>query len=177
MDARRPIGLARGGVHGPDTFSARPRRQQHGQTVSGAARRSIPPLETPSTRAMGAIGKTGLVCAHEPEDPDGSVPVSRANQAAAFDKMSRSSRRWRTSRRSRANSSRSAAARPGAASSRRPSCLSASANPGADRMRRRLETRGPGRPEIVRHAPRSTIWRRKLRGIGWAASGHKGHLA
>jgi hypothetical protein len=24
----------------------------------------------------------GLVCAHEPEDPDGSVPVSRANQAA-----------------------------------------------------------------------------------------------
>lgn len=33
----------------------------------------------------------GLVIPHEPEDPSGIVPVSLANQAAAFDKMSRSS--------------------------------------------------------------------------------------
>jgi hypothetical protein len=30
----------------------------------------------------------GLVIPHEPEDPSGIVPVSLANQAAAFDRMS-----------------------------------------------------------------------------------------
>ncbi len=67
----------------------------------------------------------GLVRAHEPEDPDGIVPVSRArlvkvppasasgipgegNQAGAFETMSRSTLSWRTSRRSRISSSRSA---------------------------------------------------------------------
>src|SRR5260370_37047312 len=32
----------------------------------------------------------GLVRAHEPEDPDAILPVSRANQAAAFARISRS---------------------------------------------------------------------------------------
>ena len=60
---------------------------------------------------------TGLVCAHEPEDLPGTEPVSRANQAVAFAKMSRSSRTRRSSRRSRRSSSRSELVSP---SSRRP---------------------------------------------------------
>jgi hypothetical protein len=40
----------------------------------------------------GSNWEDGLVRAHEPEDPDGIVPVSLANQAAAFARMSRS---WR----------------------------------------------------------------------------------
>jgi hypothetical protein len=48
----------------------------------------------------------GLVCGHELESLDGIVLVSRANQAAAFDRIARSSRSWRISRRSRRSSSR-----------------------------------------------------------------------
>ena len=59
----------------------------------------------------GGNRERGLVRAHEPEDPDDTAPVSRANQAAAFESMSRSSRSWRTSRRSLINSSRSARVR------------------------------------------------------------------
>src|SRR5205085_3304925 len=54
----------------------------------------------------------GLVCRHELESLDGIVFVSRANQAAAFDRIARSSRSWRTSRRSRRSSSRSSVVRP-----------------------------------------------------------------
>ena len=64
----------------------------------------------------------GLVCLHEIEDLPGTVPVSRANQAAAFFRISRSSRSWRFSRRSRRNSSRSVVVKP---SSRSPSSRSA----------------------------------------------------
>ena len=64
----------------------------------------------------------GLIHAHELEDLPGTVPVSLANQAAAFFKISRSSRSWRFSRRSRRSSSRSTVVRP---SSRRPSSRSA----------------------------------------------------
>ncbi len=49
-----------------------------------------------------------MVFAHGPEDPDSSVPGSRANQAAAFERTSRSWRSCRTSRHSRASSSASA---------------------------------------------------------------------
>jgi hypothetical protein len=42
------------------------------------------------------------VIAHEPEPFAGIAFVSRANQAAAFDRISRSSLSWRFSRRSRA---------------------------------------------------------------------------
>src|SRR5438445_5941252 len=54
----------------------------------------------------------GLVCRHELESLDGIVLVSRANQAAAFDRIARSSRSWRTSRRSRRSSSCSSVVRP-----------------------------------------------------------------
>src|SRR3954447_14148849 len=59
--------------------------------------------------------EAGLVRAHEPEDPDGITPVSRANQAVARERMSRSRRSCLFSRRSRLNSSRSAALRPASA--------------------------------------------------------------
>ena len=71
--------------------------------------------------------EAGLVRAHEFEDPDGTAPVSRADQAAARERISRSSRSCLFSRRSRANSSRSAAASPSPFSSRRPSFRSACA--------------------------------------------------
>ncbi len=69
--------------------------------------------------------ENGLVRAHEFEHPDGIAPVSRANQAAARERMSRSSRSCLFSRRSRVSSSRSAAASPSPFSSRRPSYRSA----------------------------------------------------
>ena len=67
----------------------------------------------------------GLVRTHEPEEPDGIVPVSRTNQTAAFERMSRSTRSCLFSWRSRTSSSRSAAASFSTASSRRPSWRSA----------------------------------------------------
>ena len=63
----------------------------------------------------------GLVRLHEREDLGGTEPVSRANQAAAFERISRSSRSRRFSRRSRNSSSCSSVVRP---SARRPSSRS-----------------------------------------------------
>src|SRR5262249_41522308 len=63
-----------------------------------------------------------LVRGHESEEPLGIVPVSRANQAVAFDKISRSSLSWRFSRRSFRSSSRSSVVRT---SSRLPASASA----------------------------------------------------
>jgi hypothetical protein len=54
----------------------------------------------------------GLVRLHESEERFGVATFSLANQAAAFERISRSSRRRRFSRRSRVNSSRSALVRP-----------------------------------------------------------------
>ena len=84
---------------------------------------------------------------NEFEPFDGIDPVSRANQAAAFDKISRSILSWRFSRRRRPSSWRSAVVRP---SVRRPSFSfpkeartpGSSRSPGhpvADRLRRRLK--------------------------------------
>jgi hypothetical protein len=65
-------------------------------------------------------GVTGPVLAHELEPVGGITSVSRANQAAAFERISRSNLSWRFSRRRRLSSSRSAVVRP---SSRRPASL------------------------------------------------------
>jgi len=67
-------------------------------------------------------GVCGLVLLHELESFGGTELVSRANQAAAFDKISRSIFSCRFSRRSRRNSSRSAVVNPSAL---RPSSRSA----------------------------------------------------
>src|ERR1039457_2719317 len=56
--------------------------------------------------------KGGLVHPHEPEERFGVALLSFANQAAAFDKISRSSFSCRFSRRSRVSSSRSLVVRP-----------------------------------------------------------------
>ena len=69
-------------------------------------------------------GVTGPVLAHEWEPFGGITSVSRANQAAAFERISRSNLSWRFSRRRRLSSSRSAVVRP---SPRRPSSRSARA--------------------------------------------------
>ena len=63
----------------------------------------------------------GLVRSHELEDLPDIVPVSRANQTAAFFRISRSSRSRRFSRRNRRSSSRSSVLKP---SSLRPSSRS-----------------------------------------------------
>ena len=64
--------------------------------------------------AAGTWWRSGicLVIAHEPEPFGGIAFVSRANQAAAFERISRSTLSWRFSRRSRLSSSRSAVVRP-----------------------------------------------------------------
>ena len=72
--------------------------------------------------AHGGYRKFGLVRAHESEPFGGITSVSRANQAAAFERMSRSSLSCLTSRRRRLISSRSAVVTP---SSRRPASRSA----------------------------------------------------
>ena len=56
-------------------------------------------------------GVTGPVLAHELEPFGGITSVSRANQAAAFERMSRSNLSWRFSRRRRLSSSRSTVVR------------------------------------------------------------------
>ena len=55
---------------------------------------------------------TILIRLHESEDFSGIEPVSRANQAAAFDRISRSMRSCRFSRRRRTNSFRSSVVNP-----------------------------------------------------------------
>ena len=66
----------------------------------------------------------GLIPLPEFEPFDGIDPVSRANQAAAFDKISRSIVSWRFSRHRRPSSWRSSVVRP---SARPPSSRSACA--------------------------------------------------
>ncbi len=67
--------------------------------------------------ALRGYGIVGLMRSHEFEDPDGIEPVSRANQTAAFDRISRSVFSCFTSRRRRPRSSRSALVK---SSARRP---------------------------------------------------------
>ena len=126
MHPRCPIGLTRRRVHGSDPFQQRLVGDGMGRGWA-ANPGMVARLGHAEHARHGGDRKAGLVRAHEPEEPDGTAPVSRANQAAAFERMSRSSRSCLFSRRSRANSSRSAALRPGNASSRRPACLSAAA--------------------------------------------------
>ena len=83
MNARCPIGLSRGHVDGPDPFqqsrvgnSVSQRRTENPGIVAG--------LRYVEDARHDGNGEPGLVCAHEPEEHDGTVLVSRANQAAAL---------------------------------------------------------------------------------------------
>ena len=119
MHAWRSIRGARGGMDGPDPLQQRRVRDRMG------GRRSMSPSMVTGLRYAEHARhcgdrEDGLIRAHELEDPGGTAPVSRANQAAARERMSRSTRSCLFSRRSRTNSSRSAAPRVSLFSSRRP---------------------------------------------------------
>ena len=91
MHTGRAIQVPRRGVDGPYARQQRGIGLRMGRwrvfTPSVIARRG----DAEHTR-HGGKREQGLVRAHEPEDPDDTAPVSRANQAAAFERMSRSSR-------------------------------------------------------------------------------------
>src|SRR5213594_3172437 len=88
-------------------------------TLGPGARRQwpLPPRVAPAGgdtqhSAQGGHVVDGLVGGHELESLDGIALVSRANQAAAFERIARSSRSCRFSRRSRRSSSCSSVVRP-----------------------------------------------------------------
>jgi len=92
--------------------------QQRGVGNTKQGRWALPPRVETSPRhaehaCPGANREAGLVGAHEPEEQDHTAPVSRANQEAALDKVSRSKRSGSFFRRSRDNSPRSATLRLG----------------------------------------------------------------
>ena len=86
MHTRRAIQASGRGVDGPYA------RQQRGIGLRMGRWRAIAPCviarcgDAEHAR-HGRNGEPGLVGAHEPEDPDDTAPVSRANQAAAFERM------------------------------------------------------------------------------------------
>jgi hypothetical protein len=123
---RGPIRLTRGRVNRSDPF------QQHlvGDRT-GRWRAPAPSVVARFRHAEPACHrgdrKVSLVRAHECEDPGGTAPVSRANQAAARERMSRSRRNCLFSRRNRISSSRSEGVTTALSSFGRPSCRSATA--------------------------------------------------
>src|SRR2546425_656877 len=125
------------GGHGPADHTAAPGIEHDGEIQEAGPRRDVGDVGHPEAigagdgegaldkiwgRPGGRVAARALVRRHELESLDGSELVSRANQAAAFRRISRSSRRALTSRRRRRTSSRSSVVRP---SERRPSSRSA----------------------------------------------------
>jgi hypothetical protein len=171
MDARRPVSMARTDMDGPDALQQG--RIGHGMARGGTVQpRVITRLGHAEHACHRGNREAGLVCAHEPEEPDGSVPVSRANQAAAFDRISRSSRSCLFSRRSRiklVTLGRGKTRGQFHSSAIVPVGLG---NPGANGMAGRLKLSGeivgitPGSNEIHHLAA-------KLRRIRWVCSGHR----
>ena len=111
MNPGCPVGATASFVEGPDLLRQR-------RILSGSCRRSSgsPRIvsaggDTPQAAHRGGM-KLGLIRLHEFEDFLDLESVSRANQAVAFAKISRSSRNRRFSRRSLAISWRSAVVRP-----------------------------------------------------------------
>ena len=107
-------------------------------------------------------GKTGLVLLHELEPFVGTTSVSRANQAAAFANISRSSLSCLFSRRKRLSSSRSAVVKPSfLRPSSRSACRTQFRIAWADGSNSRASS------SAVRPArTSSTIWRRNSAGYG-----------
>jgi len=111
VDPRTSVGPPRRLVGRPDLA------QQYFVPPSPLRRTPLEPRVVPARGDLEYAAQRGhlVFCpvrAHELEDPDGSFPVSRANQAVAFARIARSSRSERTSRRSWRSSSRSALVRP-----------------------------------------------------------------
>ena len=110
MNVRRAVHAARTPVDRLDLC-----RQRQIRPISIAHRSIQPPIE-PASRNLRQSAHDpdrmgGLVRLHEPEERF-EVALSVANQAAAFERISRYSFSLRFSRRSRANSSRSGVVRP-----------------------------------------------------------------
>ena len=111
VDPTLAVGAARPRVDDADLF--------HERRIGRGARRRradgprvVPAGGDAQHAALRGDRMHGLVAPHELESFGGIEPVSRANQAAAFFKISRSSRRTLFSRRSRRSSSRSSVVRP-----------------------------------------------------------------
>jgi hypothetical protein len=116
---RRSRGTARGSSGSAPRARGRPGLGPRGaETATRSTRWRRRPAPGTRDHAVRPLARP-----HELESLDGSELVSRANQAAAFRRMSRSSRRTFTSRRRRRTSSRSWVVRP---SARRPSSRSES---------------------------------------------------
>ena len=121
MDPRGPVGSARVDVNRLNL------RRQRGVLSRPRTRGTSVPRVVPAGGdlqhpAQSGDRRGGPERLHESDDPEGIASVSRANQAAAFFKLSRSSRSRAFSRRRRRRSSRSAVVRP---SARRPASRSA----------------------------------------------------
>src|ERR1019366_712113 len=111
MNVRRPIRPARAAVDRLDLAGERdiePLPFTHRAFIPGV----VAALGNVKQPAHCPYRKGGLVHSHEPEERFGVALLSFANQAAAFDKISRSSFSCRFSRRSRVSSSRSLVVRP-----------------------------------------------------------------
>jgi hypothetical protein len=134
MDPGHAVGAP--ATRGASPGSRRSASHQPAPTSPAAfAPRIVPAGGDTQDAAHGGDRMDGLMCRHELESLDGIVLVSRANQAAAFDRIARSSRSWRTSRRSRRSSSRSSVVSP-SVRARVKGCV---LHPVADRLRRGFE--------------------------------------
>lgn len=115
----RQFGVDRGRAIG-SFRTAMDRMDQRRQTDVLAATRRQRPVVPRIEAALGNLEqpahephrKVGLVCLHKSEERFRVAVLSFANQAAAFDKISRSNLSWRFSRRSRVSSWRSACVSP-----------------------------------------------------------------
>ena len=157
-----------------------PARPQRPAPRESSVPRTVPPL-TGAPRVVPARGDSehsghrgnaalDLIRSDEPVELPG--PVSRANQAVAFAKMSRASRRRGISRRTRRSSSRSAVLGP---SPRRPSSRSA----GTTQLRSACAVGSNSRDNSSGLRPartNSTIWRRNsgaYGGLDWSTFGRQ----
>ncbi|MNS33180.1 hypothetical protein D3C72_652870 [compost metagenome] len=111
VNARHAIGAVRARVDGPDACQQVPILLCMGRWTA-----LIPRMETAARDLKqpchGRQGPGGLIRLHEFEPLSGTVPVSRANQAAAFANISRSILTCRSSLRRWVSSWRSAVLRP-----------------------------------------------------------------
>ena len=149
VNSRRPVGAAVMLMNGADA------RLEHIIALPASRRFTVSPRVQPDRGDAEHAGHrddavTGLIRFDELERFPGTKPVSRANQTAALASISRSSRRWRFSRRRRRSSSRSALVHP---SSQRPSSSSAWpaqwriwSGPSTRTLGRALQSRAPSGP-------------------------------
>ncbi len=130
-------------------------------SVGSSTPRVVPAGGDAQHTALRGHGIDRLVIAHEPEPFDGIDPVSLANQAVAFARISRSSFSYRFSRRRRRSSPRSSVVRP---SLRRPSSRSAWPTQlriaPAEGSNSRAST--PARPHQLDHLPPELRWIRRM---------------